>query len=174
MLQFLALFGLALGAIVMDLRDRRIPNRLTVAGLVAGLITGALMEGGLPLAAVAGAGLAFLIGFPLVAIGAFGAGDAKLLAAVGTFVGPGGLLSVLIYGALAGGVLAVANAMRRKALLGVTVNMKNMLLHWVTLGRRGQEISLKSPGAQTIPYALPIAAGALLTWFFPFSVGGLL
>ena len=172
-LHLLALVGLLLGAVVTDLRIRRIPNRLTVAGLLAGLLTGALVEGGFPLAGVAGSGLALFIGFPLVVIGAFGAGDAKLLTAVGAFVGPGGLLSVLIYGALAGGVVAVASAVRRKALLGVIVNMKNMLLHWVTLGRRGQEISLNSPGAQSIPYALPIAAGALVTWFFPFSVGGL-
>ena len=54
------------------------------------------------------------------------------------------------------------------------MNTKNLILHWATLGRRGQRISLDSPGAQSIPYAVPIAVGALMTWFFPFSLGGFL
>jgi len=172
--QFSLLLGILSGAVVTDLRERRIPNRLTMMGLLAGIITGALAEGGFPTAALGGAGLALLVAFPLVALGGLGAGDAKLLTAVGAFVGPGGLLSVLVYGGLAGGVLAIANSVRRGAFLGVLVNMKNLLVNWATMGRRGQKISLNSPGAQSIPYALAIAAGAAVTWFFPFSVGGLL
>lgn len=170
----LTALGLLLGvAVYTDLRERRIPNKVTMPGLLLALALASFLEGGFPLGALAGAGLALAITFPLVALGGIGAGDAKLLTAVGAFVGPGGLLSVFIYGGLAGGVLAMANAVQRGAFLGILVNMKNLLLHWVTLGRGGQRISLNSPGAQTIPYALPIAAGALLTWFFPFSVGGL-
>ncbi len=171
----LTALGLLLGvAVYTDLRERRIPNRVTVSGLIVALLLASILEGGLPLGALAGAGVALLVTFPLVALGGIGAGDAKLLTAVGAFVGPGGLLSVFIYGGLAGGALAVANTVRRGAFLGVLVNMKNLLLHWVTLGRGGQRISLNSPGAQSIPYGLAIAAGALLTWFFPFSLGGLL
>jgi prepilin peptidase CpaA len=167
-----ALVGVLSLAVYTDLRERRIPNRVTVPGLLLALALAPFVEGGFPVGALAGAGVALAVTFPLVALGGIGAGDAKLLTAVGAFVGPGGLLSVLVYGGLAGGVLAFANAIRRGALLGVLVNMKNLLLHWITFGRRGQKISLDSPGAQSIPYALPIAAAALMTWFFPISLGG--
>jgi len=171
--QFAALAILLAAAVYMDIRERRIPNRLTASGLLTALVLASLMVRGVPVAALAGAALALFVAFPLVALGGFGAGDAKLLMAVGAFVGPGGLLSVVIYGGVAGGILAIANALRRGVLLGVLINVKNLFLHWATLGRRGQNVSLNSPGAESIPYALAIAAGALLTWFFPFSVGGL-
>lgn len=171
-LQLSALAILLALAVYTDLRERRIPNRVTVTGLLTALLLAALAEGGFPGSAFAGAGLALLVSFPLVALGGLGAGDAKLLTAVGAFVGVGGLLPVLLYGGVAGGLLAVGNAARRGAILGVLVNLRNLAVHWATLGRRGERISLSSPGAESVPYALAIAAGALLTWFFPFSLGG--
>ena len=91
-LQFLALLMLLTVAVLTDLRERRIPNKVTVPGLLAGLVIGAVLEGGFPQVALGGASLALLVSFPLVALGGLGAGDAKLLTAVGAFVGPGGLL----------------------------------------------------------------------------------
>jgi len=172
-LSFVALALLLAATAFMDIRERRIPNSLTGPGLLAALVLESFLVRGLPVSALAGAFLALLVAFPIVVMGGIGAGDAKLLMAVGAFVGPGGLLSVVIYGGMAGGILAIGNALRRGVLLGVLINVKNLLLHWATLGRRGQKIDLNSPGAESIPYALAIAAGALLTWFFPFSVGGL-
>lgn len=172
LIHFIALSGLLLAAVVTDLRERRIPNRLSVLGLCAGLVLGAFLEGGFPLMALAGAGLALLVSFPVVALGGLGAGDAKLLTAVGAFVGPGGLLSVIVYGALAGGILAVVGALRRGAILGVLLNLKNLMVYWVSLGRRGYQVDLNRPGAPSVPYAVAIAAGALMTWFFPFSLVG--
>ena len=64
--------------------------------------------------------------------------------------------------------------MRRGALLGVLVNVKNLLTYWITQGRHGERIGLDSPGAQSVPYGLAIAAGALAAWFYPVSLGGLL
>jgi prepilin peptidase CpaA len=172
LLQFSALAALLTAAVVMDVRERRIPNWVTVPGLLAGLVMGALIEGGVPVAALAGAGLALLVSFPLVALGGLGAGDSKLLTAVGAFVGAGGLLPVLVYGGIGGGVLAIINLIRRRALLGAVVSTKNLLLHWITLGRGGQRIDLDSPEIHTVPYGVAIAAGAILAWFFPFSLTG--
>ncbi len=132
---------------------------------------GGFLEAGFPLTAVAGAGLALAVTFPLVALGGIGAGDAKLLTAVGAFVGPAGLFSVALYAALAGGLLAIGNTVRRGAFLGVVVNMKNLLVYWLTLGRHGVRIGLDSPGARSVPYGLAIAAGALVAWFYPVSLG---
>ncbi len=166
------LTALVAAAAYMDLKERRIPNAVTVPGLFAGLTIGALMQGGFPSAALAGSAVALLISLPLYALGGIGAGDAKLFTAVGAFVGTGGLLSVFIYGGLAGGVLAIANATRRGAILGLVLNTWNLLLHWITLGRAGHRISLDSPNAHSVPYGVAIAAGAILALLFPLSVAG--
>ena len=170
-LQFLALAALLGAAVVTDLRDRRIPNELTVSGLLVGLAIAAMMEGGMPVSALAGAGLAFVISLPFVALRALGGGDAKLLVAVGVFVGPAGLLSVALYGALAGGLLAAGSAIRRGAILPVLLNSGKLFFHLITLGRHGERFGLDNPQAQSVPYGLAIAAGALVTWFAPFSLG---
>jgi prepilin peptidase CpaA len=169
-LQFLALVLLLVVAVYADVRDRRIPNRITVPGLLVGLALGALLEGGIPLGALGGAGLALLVSFPLVALGGLGAGDAKLLTAVGAYLGPGGLLPLLVYGGLAGGLMATGNAIRRGAILGLLANLGGLVLHWITRGNRGYKVSLTDPGAHSIPYGVAISAGALLAWFFPFSL----
>jgi prepilin peptidase CpaA len=171
-LQLVALVTLLAAAVFKDLRERRIPNAVTVPGLVVGLLLAGLVEAGFPGTALGGAVVAFAVSLPFVALGGLGAGDAKLLTAVGAYVGIGGLLSVLLYGALAGGLLALGNAVRRGAILGVILNTKDLFLYLITFGRRGERIALDSPGAATIPYGLAIAAGTLLAWFFPMSLKG--
>lgn len=174
LLQLLALVGLLGAAVYWDLKERRIPNKVTVPGLVIGLLLAAIAERAFPGSAILGAGVALLVSLPMVLLGGLGAGDAKLFTAVGAFVGLGGLFSVFAFGGIAGGILALANAIRRGAILGVLVNIKNIILYQITLGRHGERIRLDSPGAQSVPYGLAIAAGALGAWFFPLSLGGTL
>lgn len=171
-IQLLTLVALLGAAVFTDLRERRIPNRITVSGLLAGLAIAGLLEGGLPLAALGGAGIALLVALPFVALGGLGGGDAKLLVAVGAFVGPGGLLSVAIYGGLAGGLLALGTSVRNGMILPVLLNSGKLFVHLITLGRHGERFALDSPQAQSVPYGLAIAAGALATWFVPLSLGG--
>ena len=173
-LQLLALIAVLGLAVYWDLSERRIPNAVTVPGLVVGLLLAAFAEGGVPAQGVAGAGIALAVSLPLVLLGGLGAGDAKLFTTVGAFVGIGGLLSVFLFGGVAGGILALINVARRGAILGVLVNVKNMILYHLTLGRHGVRIRLDSPGAQSVPYGLAIAAGALGAWFFPLSLWGAL
>ncbi len=74
---------------IYDLRFRRIPNWLVLVGLVLGFGLNTFLFGlsGLERSAM-GMGLALLIYFPLYLLRAMGAGDAKLMAAVGAIVGP--------------------------------------------------------------------------------------
>jgi prepilin peptidase CpaA len=163
--QTIAFVALAVAAAASDVRSRRIPNALTVSGLAVALVLRAglgwpsLREG------LLGAGLALLIALGLLALGALAGGDAKLLVALGAFMGPGRFFGALLLIGVVGGLIGVVNAVRRGVIVPVAINAFNMLKYAVTLGRRGYTRSLTSPGAVTIPYGVAIAVGGLLGWF---------
>src|SRR5579864_1938211 len=81
--------GITLAAAFVDFRTRRIPNWLTVPAFVAGLtLRSALFGWPGAKTALEGAGLALGLLLPLVLLRAVGAGDWKLMGAVGAFLGP--------------------------------------------------------------------------------------
>ena len=109
----------AIGAVstVIDLRTRRVPNRLTLSIALAGLALAASGLSGVTLASACFGGLVGLaLMLPGHVIGATGAGDVKLFAATGTLLGPAGITTAFIYTLLAGGALAVAAAVSRRRL----------------------------------------------------------
>jgi prepilin peptidase CpaA len=173
-LKLAAFLALLAAAVLLDARERRLPNGLTVTGVLVGLLLGAALEGGVPYAALGGAGLGLGVGFALFALGAVGAGDAKLFAAVGAFLGPLGLVTAALYGAVAGGVLAILGPIRRGTILPVLYETGAVVVHLLTFGRRGERRTVATPGAVTIPYGVAIAAGALAAWFLPQLPGGAL
>jgi len=97
-----------LWASVCDLRTRRIPNGLTLTAVVLGLLWHGLSGGERGLSAIwlAGLGVAALT-LPLWLARALGAGDVKLLGAVGALMGPGFLLWTLLGTIFAGGLMAL-------------------------------------------------------------------
>ena len=110
----LVVLSLGLGtAVVTDMRTRRIPNWLTAGMAAAGF--GIAFGGGVVTPAQAALGLlvGLLLMLPGHVIGATGAGDVKLMAAVGAVVGSGSILRVFLYTAIAGGVFALFVALRR-------------------------------------------------------------
>ena len=137
---------------------------IRVCGLVLAIVLRSLDGPEALLAGLAGLVLAVVVALPLVAVGGLGGGDAKLLAAVGAFLGPMQLLVALAITALAGGVMAVVLAIHRGALhesvVGAGVLVMNLFGHGMERPRR----TIRSPGALTIPYAVPIAIGALAVW----------
>lgn len=156
----------------LDVRTGRIPNALTVTGLAVALALRALPGAGPILPGLGGAGIALAVGLPLFALGGLGGGDVKLLAAVGAFLGPERLVTALLAAGVAGGVLAVAVALRRGVLLPALLGTRNLLARWATLGRAGERRSFGSPGAVTVPYGVAIAVGAVAGWFLPPLGGG--
>jgi prepilin peptidase CpaA len=108
-----ALALLLLAASACDLKTRRIPNGLTAAGMLAGLAGHAYLDG------LAGflwalAGIAAVLPLLLLyAVRAFGAGDVKLLMAVGALMGPWFLLWTLLGAVFAAGLLALVVLVRR-------------------------------------------------------------
>jgi prepilin peptidase CpaA len=169
----MTLFGIVSAALTLllaaaawtDYRSRRIPNALTVTGLVAALLLRSMVGPDAILDGLVGALLAFVLTLPLIVLGVMGGGDAKLLIAIGAFMGPRHFLWAAALIAIIGGMMAVVDAGRRGVLLPVLYNCGQIMKHWATLGRRGANRSFASVGALSIPYGIAIAAGALLWWF---------
>jgi prepilin peptidase CpaA len=146
-------------AIVIDLRSRRIPNVLTGAIVVAGLV---LAASGVGRVGIGAAVLGILVGLALMLpghlFGATGAGDVKLFAALGAVIGPAAIAVAFLYTAIAGGCLAIVVALCRRRLSE-------------TLGRTHRLIASGAAGASEIEsvgagnrfaYAPAIAIGVLV------------
>ena|SRR5438067_7771496 len=145
-------------AALIDVWSRRIPNWVTFGTLLAGVLINAWLHGfGGALSAVEGALLGLAILVPFYAIRAMGAGDVKLLAAVGSLIGPQALVSVAVYGALIGGAMSVVILLRR-GLLGRTVG--DMLSG-----------AMPRPSGATAPYGVAIASGVYLSLVLPAVLG---
>ncbi len=157
-----AVVVLALGlgtAVVSDIRTRRIPNWLTAGMAAAGF--GIAAGGGVVTPAQAGLGMlgGLLLMLPGHLIGATGAGDVKLMAAVGALVGSGSILSVFLYTAIAGGVFAIFVAVRRGR-LQQTVNDTAMLVSAPSMAR----VAIEAPHrGNRFAYGPAIAAGTLIS-----------
>lgn len=153
--------------LIWDLKERRIPNWITVGGLALALTIRGFPGGPEFLPGLMGAALALLLTLPLFALGGFGGGDAKLLIAAGGFLGPRALLSACVLVAVFGGLLAIITAVRGRLIWRALANTRDLFVWAMTLGRSGEKRTLETEGAITIPYGVAVAAGALSVWFFP-------
>ena len=158
----IALLGIAAA---MDLRTRRIPNVLTVSGLMVALVLRSTMGPGAVVDGLQSAGIALLIVVPLFMLGALGGGDLKLLVAVGAFMDPIQFIYALLATAIVGAVLAVGESIRRRAVGSLLFNTAGLASHVMSRGRVGHRSTVNTPGAVTVPYGLAIAAGSLTVWF---------
>src|SRR5262245_15784803 len=150
-------------ACAYDLRTRRIPNFLTFGGAALALAYSTWLAGvygGMTSIAgwLVGAGL-FL---PMFVLGGMGAGDVKLAACVGAWLGPKTALWVALYSAIAGGIMAVAVALATGYFRQALSNIWLLLAHWRVVGVRPlPELTLEGSRGPRLPFALPIAAGTM-------------
>jgi prepilin peptidase CpaA len=123
--------GIALGlgaAAIIDLKTRRVPNALTLALASVGVVCAALGLSDITLASsLVGLALGFVLMLPGHFIGGTGAGDVKLFAAAGALIGPASIVVAFFYTALAGGVLALLVACRRRR-LAATIDRTRQLI----------------------------------------------
>lgn len=150
-------------AAAWDLRCGRIPNWLTYTAIVLGLLSRTMLGGwrgsldGLA-AGLIGGGV-FLIFF---LVRGMGAGDVKLMTAVGVWSGLHHLAAVMIATALAGGVLALGLIVFHKRASRTLRNLGVLFRFHVLSGLTPHpEINLQNPQALRVPYALAIAAGTI-------------
>jgi prepilin peptidase CpaA len=126
-----ALLVILMIAAVIDIRSRQVPNTLVLTGLAATLVLMPIFHL-LPFThALAGSVAGLLIFLPFYIIGLMGAGDVKLLAIVGSVLGPSELIQATIHIFIAGGIVTVLYLIARRS----------------------------APPSQNVPYAVAIALG---------------
>ncbi|MFY9560273.1 MAG: A24 family peptidase [Terriglobales bacterium] len=153
----------AICAGVLDWRSRRIPNWLTVSGLVAGLGVNTTLFGWVGLkAGLLGAALGLALLLPFVLVRSLGAGDWKLAGALGACLGPRQLIAVLMGTVLLAGVMALAVVIWKGRLIQTLRNIVSMLAAFFSLRMPGGEVSLDNPQSTKIPFGVAMALTVLL------------
>jgi prepilin peptidase CpaA len=157
-------FPLAITITYMDVRYRRIPNKLVLVIFVGGLTLNTIFGGshGL-LLSLGGFALAFGLMFFFHAFGTLGAGDVKLFAAIGAVNGLSLVVPTLLVVALTGGVLAICKMVysrRARATMFGVVHFFYGLLPGQTVPR----FDIPVDRSYTLPYAVPICFGSLIAF----------
>ena len=155
--------AVAVCAAISDVKERRVPNRLTYSAIVAGLILQATLHGWKGLMFSAGGTLLFGGVFMLFyLVRTMGAGDVKLAGALGSIVGSSATVPVMFATALAGGALAIwfmVLSGRTAETLRNTLSVVGFhLRHGLQVH---QVVNLDNPTAVPMPYGLAFAVGTL-------------
>ncbi len=152
-------------AAYIDGRQLRVPNWLTFHLVALGVAYSAFFGGreGL-LWSLEGLAVGLIALLPLYAIGGMGAGDVKLMAGVGAWMGPAYTLGAFVSSALVGGLLGAA----------MMLASGDLIRHWVMFQTIGHEIlSIRNPAElaaragerkktmMLLPYGIPIAIGSI-------------
>jgi prepilin peptidase CpaA len=156
----LLLAVLVLAAMVSDLRTMRIPNWLTFGGAAAGLALAALA--GEALTALQGFGLGLAMLLPLWLVRVLGAGDVKLMAMVGAFLGFPEIAGAALMVFIAGGVLAIGYSLWLRQTGRMLRNVQQALVtsaFAISAGMKPQLAAMPSIGK--LPYGVGICVGTL-------------
>ena len=158
---------LLVAAAVIDYRTYRIPNWLTVGGtcvaLGLALLLPATSHAGL-LWALGGLAAGFVVMLPLYALKAMGAGDVKLMAMAGAFLGMPDTFYAVLSVFIAGGVAALAFAVSHKASKRMAANLRNMVQSLAFAAMAGQPPGsgmAKAASIGRLPYGVSIAVGTV-------------
>ncbi|PMR70178.1 A24 family peptidase [Halomonas heilongjiangensis] len=167
---------LILGATVSDLREHRIPNLLVMAGAAMGILLQAVLAGfGGVLAAITGLLVGMAVLLPGYLLGFTGAGDAKLMAAVGTFLGPWGVFQAALASIVIGGVIALGFAFSALISRQSISPWHRYGLMFKTLAVTGRPIYIAPEEGEVMgrkfPFAVSIALGttAWIAWQWPLA-----
>ena len=159
----LVMFSLVLLATLTDFRQRRIPNWLTLSGFLAGIAFNGLEMGASGIgSACLGAAIGLLLLLPVYAFGKMGGGDVKLMAMVGAFLGPEGVIWAALFTTIAGGVLALFWILYE---VGIRSSLYRAIGTFAIIQLPGREVfnvPENSPLKSKMPYAIAIAAGSLM------------
>ena len=186
LLALLPMVLLLLAVVWEDVRHQRIPNRLVFWGAGLGILLNVLMPEGfgfasqLPggvglLSAMEGLAIGLAVLLPMYLLRAMGAGDVKLMAMVGAFLGPEDMLGAILATFLAGGVLSLGYAWKIGVLRRTLQNIR-FILYSSAVKIAGGSVPTLEDAPETagkFPYAVAIAAGTLgyLAWKSVWKIG---
>jgi prepilin peptidase CpaA len=157
-------------AAVIDGKKLKVPNYITFPMILSGWVFNTAVMGweGLGLSLLGTlVGLGLLL--PAYAIGGMGAGDVKLLAGVGAWVGSGVTFYAFCVSAIVGGVIAVAMVVLQR---GWTKHKNQFLMILNEIATVGSPSELATIAAERkssmmlLPYGIPIAIGTILYFFW--------
>ena len=151
-------------AALYDYRQRRVPNWITFSGVLIAVALNSILEDEGILMPLKGLGIALLIYFPLFAIRGMGAGDVKLMGAIGAAVGWKNWLAILVLTSIFGGIAAIIIVATRGRVRRTLQNI--MLIVLSLLHRQAQyegnpELDVKSKEGIRLPHAVAIAFGTI-------------
>ena len=154
--------ALLLGAVIYDLVSHRLPNYFLLLGL---LVAFAWQAWTASWSGVATGGAGLLTGFalflPLYALGGMAAGDVKLMAVTGVFLGAAGTLLAGACSLMAGGVLGVIYLLYRGDL------GKFLVRYWAMASTRSRISAEETDAARhRFPYAIAIAIGTMTSLYW--------
>lgn len=160
------LIALLLVAGVIDWRSSRIPNWLTVGGLLLGMAI-SINKGPTFLAGLGhgagGVAMGLLLPLPLYAMRILGAGDVKLMAMVGAFLGALLTFNAMLFSFMAGGLLAIGWALWHGVFRRMAANVTfivTCLLHPAGAGWRAAAPG-QLPSVGRLPFGVGISAGTI-------------
>lgn len=161
------LFGALIMAAVIDTRTRKIPNWLTVFGAVIGLAFAMAVpfspQGGFG-SALGGMALGLMLPLPLYAFGVMGAGDVKLFAMIGAFLGSSDIAFAVLCSFIVGGAAALGFALVHGVFLRMMANIKNIAqlsLFSVMGSMRPQAHIDAAASVGKVPYGVSICVGTI-------------
>ncbi len=151
-------------AAVTDIRTRRIPNQLTLPMMVLGLVLNTLGSGsGGFLSSLGGMAVGFALLFPVYLLGGMGAGDVKLLSAVGALLGARQVFNSFIWSALAGGLMALIYMVVNRAFSQTFRNLRLLIQGWILgVDRSEANLTIRNQSLIKLPYGVAIAVGTTL------------
>jgi prepilin peptidase CpaA len=159
--------ALTISAALLDWRSRRIPNWLTVPGFLSGVTLHVVLNGWQGLRfTLAGGALALILLLPLVMLRALGAGDWKLMGAVGAFLGWKLFLFVMFGSILASGIMAIVQMIRVGRVAETFRNMWTLLKGFFVFGlKKNPQISLDNPRLLKLPFGVAVAAATVVCFW---------
>jgi len=168
LIETIVLFLIIVCAVFVDMRERRIPNKLILVGLLCGVLFVGLQFGDISITDRIGG---FFLGIALLfipfAMRGIGAGDVKLLGLVGLYVGIKTIVSISLISFVVGGgialiILAIHRLKKFKSLSTVYVSFLNSFMT--------KKLLLSEEGKLTLPFSIPIAIGTLLVVICKWSI----
>jgi prepilin peptidase CpaA len=172
----LVLIAVVLVAAIYDLRFRRIPNWLNLSGVILGLAVNTFLfaRSGF-IVAVLGIACSLAVYVPLYLIRGMGAGDVKLMAAVGAIAGPWNWFAIFLATALLGGIVSIVFVALKRRVTQTCFNVGLIVTelgHFRLPSKSNSQLDVRDPHAVGMPHGTLIAIGAVAFLIVSRNVSG--